>query len=91
MLVPNPPHHPKGDFALKDGRIASSGNAARMHTYSGIGLYRPDLFKDIVSGQKAPLAPLLRAAMDQGQVSGELHQGVWHDVGTPERLASLAS
>lgn len=89
VLVPNPPHHPKGDFALENGRIASSGDAARMHTFAGIGLYSPALIKDIASGQKAPLAPLLRAAMDQGRVSGELHLGVWHDVGTPERLAEL--
>ena len=87
VLVPNPPHHPRGDFALNGDRLASRGDA--MHTFAGIGLYRPDLFKGIVSGQKAPLAPLLRAAMDREHVSGELHQGVWQDVGTPERLAAL--
>ena len=89
VLVPNPPHHPGGDFALNGDRLASRGDAIHMHTFAGIGLYRPDLFKDITSGHKAPPAPLLRAAMDREHVSGELHQGVWQDVGTPERLAAL--
>jgi len=89
VLVPNPAHHPGGDFALAGDRLASRGDAARMHTFAGIGLYRPELFKDVGSGAKAALAPLLRTAMDQGRIGGELHQGVWHDVGTPERLAAL--
>jgi len=89
VLVPNPPQHPNGDFALEGDRIASRGYAGHMFTYSGIGLYQPELFSGITAGQKAPLAPLLRAAMDAGRVSGELHRGQWHDVGTPERLAAL--
>lgn len=87
VLIPNPPHHPRGDFALAGGRLAASG--PDQHTFSGIGLYTPALFAGIARGSKAPLAPLLRAAMDAGRVSGELHQGQWHDVGTPERLAAL--
>lgn len=89
VLVPNPPHHPLGDFALNGDRLASSSEAASMYTFAGIGLYRPALFKNVVSGQKASLAPLLRAAMDQGRVSGEIHLGQWHDVGTPQRLGAL--
>src|SRR6266487_1546386 len=58
-------------------------------TFSGIGLYRPELFKSIKSGSKGQLAPLLRSAMARKQVSGEMHRGVWHDVGTPERLSAL--
>ena len=60
-----------------------------MRTFAGIGLYRPRLFSHIAASDKAPLAPLLRAAMDQHRVSGELHDGLWHDVGTLERLAAL--
>ena len=60
-----------------------------MFTFAGIGLYSPRLFRGIPSGQKAALAPLLRKAMAAGRVSGELHAGAWHDVGTPERLAAL--
>lgn len=89
VLVANPEHHPQGDFALAGGRVASRGDAPRMHTFAGIGLYSPQLFSHIVAGDKAPLAPLLRVAMDRNRVSGELHQGLWHDVGTPERLAAL--
>ncbi len=91
VLVSNPPQHPNGDFALEGDRLAARGDAGHMHTFSGIGLYQPELFSGITAGQKAPLAPLLRAAMAAGRVSGELHRGQWHDVGTPERLAALNS
>ncbi len=87
VLVPNPPHHPQGDFALHDGRVAERGEP--MFTFSGIGLYAPALFAGIARGAKAKLAPLLRAAMPGGKVSGELHAGRWMDVGTPARLAEL--
>jgi MurNAc alpha-1-phosphate uridylyltransferase len=87
VLVPNPPHHPQGDFVLQDGRLLTRGQSA--FTFAGIGLYSPALFSGVPSGHKAQLAPLLRAAMDAGRVGGELHRGQWHDVGTPERLAAL--
>lgn len=89
VLVANPPHHSRGDFALSGDRVASRGEAPHMRTFAGIGLYRPRLFSHIAASDKAPLAPLLRAAMDQHRVSGELHDGLWHDVGTLERLAAL--
>jgi MurNAc alpha-1-phosphate uridylyltransferase len=87
VLVDNPSHHPAGDFALSDGRVAGSG--APMLTFSGIGVYRPALFADIARGTRAPLAPLLRAAAAQGRVTGEHFHGRWLDVGTPQRLAAL--
>ena len=99
-LVPNPAHRPEGDFALHpDGRLgngAASAGAPR-YTYSAIGLYRRALFEppwcDIIAGNPqgtaAPLAPLLRRAIDAGRVTGELYTGTWVDVGTPERLAAL--
>lgn len=87
VLVANPPHHPHGDFALRGSRVDDSGDP--KWTFSGIGLYRPDLFASVKRGSKGQLAPLLRAAMARGQVSGELHRGEWHDVGTPQRLAEL--
>ncbi|MDP1654187.1 MAG: nucleotidyltransferase family protein [Rhodocyclaceae bacterium] len=87
VLVPNPPHHPQGDFALCEGKVIEQGEP--MLTFSGIGLYAPALFAGIARGVKAKLAPLLRAAMNRGAVSGELHAGRWMDVGTPERLAEL--
>jgi N-acetyl-alpha-D-muramate 1-phosphate uridylyltransferase len=87
VLVPNPPHHLRGDFVLAGSRVREAGNP--RSTFGGIGLYRPELFESVKPGSKGQLAPLLRAAMARGLVSGELHRGVWHDVGTPERLAEL--
>jgi MurNAc alpha-1-phosphate uridylyltransferase len=87
VLVDNPPHHPAGDFALDGERVAPAG--ANRLTFSGVGLYRPQLFAGITRGSRAPLAPLLRAAMGRGAVSGEHYGGRWFDVGTPERLAEL--
>jgi MurNAc alpha-1-phosphate uridylyltransferase len=87
VLVANPPHHPEGDFSLRGAEVDS--NDEPKLTFSGIGLYRPELFKSIRSGSKGQLAPLLRAAMARKRVSGEVHRGVWHDVGTPERLSAL--
>lgn len=86
VLVDNPPHHARGDFALNDGRVAVEGRT-RL-TFSGIGVYHRDLFRDCRPG-KFPLAPLLRAAMGENQVSGEHYRGRWVDIGTPERLQEL--
>jgi len=87
VLVNNPVHNPDGDFVLTtSGRVNQVGENKR--TFSGIGVYHPDLFKDYLNGKLA-LAPVLRKAMDQEQVTGEFYQGVWHDIGTPERLNEL--
>lgn len=85
VLVPNPAHKAQGDFRLAQGMLSPDG-ADGGHTFAGIGVYRPALFADLAPG-RAPLAPLLRAAMAEGQISGELYPGFWLDVGTPERLA----
>ncbi len=87
VLVENPPHHPEGDFALNGTQVAETGGSKL--TFSGIGLYRPELFASIRPGSKGQLATLLRAAMARGLVSGEVHRGIWHDVGTPARLSAL--
>lgn len=96
VMVDNPEHNPKGDFALQaDGRLASEGES-RL-TFSGIGVYRPALLLDCRHDWQQPgiahprfkLAPILRAAMYAGKISGEHHHGLWTDVGTPERLAEL--
>ena len=84
VLVPNPEHHPGGDFCLDDGRVALHG-ATRL-TYAGIAVYRPALFAHLASGARAPLAPLLRESILEGAVDGELFRGKWVDVGTVERL-----
>jgi MurNAc alpha-1-phosphate uridylyltransferase len=91
VLVRNPVHHPDGDFELSDGRLAvsSSPSASRRLTFSGIGVYRPELFRALTDGEAAKLAPLLRAAAAAGRAGAEFHPGHWTDVGTPERLESL--
>lgn len=87
-LVPNPPHHAAGDFSLRNGLVHLEPGAPRF-TFSGIGVYAPQLFAGIPRGTTAKLAPLLRKTIAAGQVGGELHEGRWVDVGTPERLAAL--
>jgi len=90
LMVPNPAHNPKGDFVLRDNTISEDETGQRPRlTFTGIGLYRTELFAHIPSGEKAKLAPLLRAAMRRNQVSGELFAGRWMDIGTPERLTEL--
>ncbi len=86
VLVNNPAHHPNGDFGLISGRVV---NSALAFTFSGIGIYQPSLFANIPRGTVAPLAPLLRAQITLGKVSGEHYRGRWLDVGTPQRLEKL--
>jgi MurNAc alpha-1-phosphate uridylyltransferase len=93
VLVPNPPHRPRGDFALAgdtrttSGEVKSTGSPS--YTYAGIALVSPRLVESVTPGEKAPLAPLLYAAADRGLMRGELYRGLWQDVGTLERLAQL--
>jgi len=87
VLVPNPEHRPKGDFALSNTTVRSDG--APRYTYAGFAVVSPLLVQSVTRGQKAPLAPLLYAAADAGRMTGELYQGLWEDVGTKERLAKL--
>jgi MurNAc alpha-1-phosphate uridylyltransferase len=87
VLVANPEHHLRGDFAVEGEQVHSRG--AVMLTFSGIGLYAPVLFAGIRPGTRAALAPLLRSAMDAGRVTGQRYAGRWADIGTPERLARL--
>ncbi len=86
ILVPNPEHNQKGDFLLCEGRLFEQGG--ERYTFSGIGYYSPMFFADKEYGKRA-LAPLLREAMGAGSVSGELFEGEWYDIGTPERLEML--
>ena len=88
VLTPNPEHHPEGDFYLEHNRLSETGNS--RFTFSGIGVYTPAFFQDQTGGAFA-LAPLIRAAIRQHQVSGELYEGEWRDIGTAERLAEIQS
>ena len=86
VLVKNPEHHPQGDFALQSGTVEAQGD--NRLTFSGIAVYRPELFSEQPDAA-FPLAPLLKQAMQAGQVTGEHYAGEWRDIGTPERLAAL--
>ncbi len=90
VMIDNPPQHPHGDFSLSitDCDKLTADGLDKL-TFSGIGIYHPDLFKDIVPGQAAKLAPLLKKSMADGLVTGQHYQGVWHDIGTPQRLNEL--
>jgi MurNAc alpha-1-phosphate uridylyltransferase len=87
ILVDNPEHHPQGDFSLDNGGHVTE-NSAPKFTFSGIGVYRPELFKHTPPGA-SKLAPLLRVAMAEQRVSGQTFAGFWMDIGTPQRLQEL--
>ena len=87
VLVDNPPQHAAGDFVFHHGKLALEGEPKL--TFSGIAVYHPSLFADVAPGQVAKLAPLLQQAIAQDLASGQHYQGIWHDVGTPERLYEL--
>lgn len=86
ILVDNPEHNPKGDFALSHEKVINQGDP--MLTFSGISIFTPEFFKDCSSGS-APLVPMLRNATSDGRVTGSHYLGQWQDIGTPERLSDL--
>ena len=86
-LVKNPPHHPEGDFALESYAISNQGEP--RYTFSGIGVYRPEMFDSVSPGSSAKLAPILREFANQRRIGGEVYRGDWTDVGTVERLELL--
>ena len=86
VMIDNPEQHPDGDFVLTEGRVQAEGSD-RL-TFSGVSVLDPVLFQHCEPG-RFPLAPLLRQAICNGQVSGEYYPGRWYDIGTPERLARL--
>lgn len=89
VLVPNPEHHPGGDFLLRDDGLVI-GEGEQKYTFSGIGVYQPEVFKNLLLDEPYKLGPILRELMVEAEVTGELYeQGRWYDIGTPERLEIL--
>ncbi len=87
VLVNNPEHNPNGDFGLLNHQVQN--RAENQYTFSGISLIDPKLIP-MNQPTPIPLAPLLRQAATENKISGEHYQGYWLDVGTPERLETLA-
>jgi MurNAc alpha-1-phosphate uridylyltransferase len=88
VLVPNPLHHPRGDFGLEGNRVVN--RESERLTYSGVGVYDPAFFGGCNPG-RFPLLPLLNRAIAAERMSGEVHHGQWCDVGTAQRLADLSA
>jgi MurNAc alpha-1-phosphate uridylyltransferase len=86
LLVPNPAHHPQGDFALSGERLIEA--PPRDWTYAGVGLFRAELFAGCTPG-RFPLLPLLQRAIALGRLRGQVYRGLWSDVGSAERLSAL--
>lgn len=86
VLINNPQHNLQGDFSIRDGRLLNDEN--NRFTFSGIGIYSHEFFAPSSDG-KYPLAPMIRRYIDSNEVSGEVYQGKWIDIGTPQRLEAL--
>jgi MurNAc alpha-1-phosphate uridylyltransferase len=87
VMVPNPPFHPKGDFALRDGVLALEGEP--RYTFGNIGLYDTRMFRDLAPGTRRALTPYYRETIAAGRASGERYEGRWENVGTPAQLRAL--
>jgi N-acetyl-alpha-D-muramate 1-phosphate uridylyltransferase len=88
VMVPNPPFHPGGDFALVNGMLSLDAAAPRF-TFGNIGLYDTRMFRDLPRGTRRALSPYYRDAIARGAASGELFEGCWENVGTPAQLQAL--
>lgn len=89
ILIDNPSHHPQGDFCLHGSGLLSEQGEKKL-TFSGIGVYRPELFAEVEVGCPLKLRPLLNQAMKQRRIGGEYFNGLWLDIGTPQRLQEVA-
>jgi MurNAc alpha-1-phosphate uridylyltransferase len=87
VMVKNPPHHMKGDFVLKHNKIELEGS--NKLTFSGLAIYRPEIFEEINMESVAKLAPILKKLIDAGCICGEEYHGLWFDIGTPKRLEEI--
>ena len=92
VLVENTQDNPTGDFYINQSGLVhdAAGNDSKRLTFSGISVLHRNLFEGYQS-EPLSLVPLLKMAMMKGLVSGEVHYGVWIDVGTPQRLEQVNS
>ena len=89
LLVKNPPHNLSGDFGLNHDRLTLKQDAQPSYTYSGIGLFHPKLFNNIITTEPFSVVPLIKNAIANNKATAQLHHGNWSDVGSKERLDEL--
>jgi MurNAc alpha-1-phosphate uridylyltransferase len=87
VMVPNPPFHADGDFALVGNTL--SLDAAPRFTFGNIGLYDTRMFHALPRGTRRALTPYYRETIAAGRGTGELYEGHWENVGTPAQLQEL--
>ncbi len=87
LLTKNPATNPRGDFSLSQNGLLLPPNANAL-TYTGTGIYRPQMFAALVAGECAKLLPLLQTEIKNQTASGATHNGIWHDIGTPAALTA---
>lgn len=88
IMIDNPPHHPEGDFALAASGLLAEQGETKL-TFSGIGVYRPELFEGIPAAP-LKLRPVLNRAIRSQRIGGQKHSGLWLDIGTPDRLREFS-
>ncbi len=89
VLVKNPDHNTTGDFAFENNQLKLKQNHNTTYTYSGIGVFHPDLFNGLIAGDAFSVTPLIKKAIAENRATAQLHTGTWSDVGTLERLNEL--
>lgn len=83
VLVNKLAYMKQGDFGLsKSGRL---DNNSREYTYAGMACYHPELFRNKERGRYS-LTPLLRQLAVNQQATGEIYEGTYFDIGSPDRL-----
>ena len=86
ILAANPPEHPQGDFSLSANGVLLPPHGD-TYTYTGIGVFHPSLFEKLKAEEKHKLLPILQAQIKKQKATAEIHDGLWHDTGTPAALA----
>lgn len=90
VMVPNPPFHPRGDFALAHGRLSlDDTEGTERLTFGNIGLYDLRMFSGVQAGTRQALTPFYRDCIGAGLATGERYDGCWENIGTPAQLAEL--
>ncbi len=88
VLVKNPDHNMKGDYSFSEDSSSLIRAHNESYTFTGIAKYQKSLFTNLPHKSFA-LAPIFNELIKANKLKGELYQGDWFDIGTPERLAEI--